>query len=426
MTRAALKSEFEKHCGGSGKNNTLVILDSMNYIKGYRYELHCIAKAAGEKHAVIWVLLQPDIAIRWNNERRQRHNDECASINEPKEDRVNDGGSSGSRPSAVEGDVNYYYTEDQMKELTCRYEPPDQRNRWDRPLYRVDVTSTLDAKSLGDYCVTKTDDDGDDTGKAAEEVLHNSVYNFHSLSDAIRDESQSKVATSSNYSKLQRQRNKTASVSSSFQRRAVGGRSTGRAGGARGGFQRHIPLATTTTDGKQHDDAGIPRSVSSNEEINANGNINVKDESTNITGVKGNAVKKNIEDLIDAILDSFLLDVQPLKQGMSTKSHTSASSNVLHQVDSISQQTMTAFLSAQQKAGASGGGNLKIPIGVGSDVNATGGEETYSIQSTRTIRVVEMKRWKRQYIKWVSDHPPKDTSEVGIARSFLSYVENQI
>jgi len=426
MTRAALKSEFEKHCGGSGKKNTLVILDSMNYIKGYRYELHCIAKAAGEKHAVIWVLLQPDIAIRWNNERRQRHNDEYAPTNHAKEDCVNDGASSGSRTNAVEGDVTYYYTEDQMKELACRYEPPDQRNRWDRPLYRVDVTSTLDAKALGDYCVPKTDDDGDDTGKAAEEVLHNSVYNFHSLSDAIRDESQSKVATSSAYSK--QQRNKTASVSSSFQRRAVGGRSAGRAGGARGGFQRHIPTATTTTttDDKQHDDAVTHHSIRSNEESDANGSINVKDESTNIAGVKGNTVKKNIEDLIDAILDSFLLDVQPLKQGMSTKLHSSASSNVLHQVDSISQQTMTAFLSAQQKTGASGGGNLKIPIGVGSDVTATGGEETYSIQSTRTIRVVEMKRWKRQYIKWVSDHPPKDTSEVGIARSFLSYVENQI
>jgi len=418
MTRAALKSEFEKHCGGSGKKNTLVILDSMNYIKGYRYELHCIAKAAGEKHAVIWVLLQPDIAIRWNSHRRQRYNDECASTTQTKE---------GISTNAVERDVTYYYTDDQMKELTCRYEPPDQRNRWDRPLYRVDITSTLDAKTLGDYCVPKTEGDGDDTGKAAEEVLQNSVYNFHSLSDAIRDKSQSKVATTSAKSKLQR-RMIGNGVSSSFQRRVVGGRSSGRVGGARGGFQRHIPTATPSTNDVQHDDTATHHFNKLNDESNENGDIDLKDESTSITGVKGNTVKKNIENLIDAILDSFLLDVQPLKQGMSTKLHSSASSDVLHQVDSISQQTMTAFLTAQQKAGTNGGGggNLKIPIGVGNNGNEAGGEETYSIQSTRTIRAVEMKRWKRQYIKWVSDHPPKDTSEVGIARSFLSYAENQI
>jgi len=428
MTRAALKSEFEKHCGGSGKKNTLVILDSMNYIKGYRYELHCIAKAVGEKHAVIWILLQPDIAIRWNDERRRRplRSGGCGVT-----------GAAETIPTAViERDTEYYHTEDQMKELTYRYEPPDQRNRWDRPLYRVDVTSTLDSAALGDCKVLNTDDDGDDVGKAAEEVLHNSVYNFHSLSDAIRDDSQSKVATSSSYSN-KKLRTKVTESSSSFQRRSVGvsGVNSGGGGGGivRGGFQRRIPTkntAITATDEKHHTDAATHNFKKSEDENTANTTTTTKDDRASTTGKPEENDKKppkKIEDLIDAILDSFLLDVQPLKQGMSTKQHSSASSNVLHQVDTITQQTMTAFLTAQQKVGASGGGNIKIPIGVGSNDSTTGGDkEIYSIQSMRTIRVVEIKRWKRQYIKWVSDHPPKDTSEVGIARSFLSYIENQI
>lgn len=416
MTRAALKSEFEKYLGSTNKKSTLVILDSMNYIKGYRYELHCIAKAAGEKHAVIWILLQPNIAIRWNNERRQQqqNNDVSSSTNQLKGD-VN---TSKGTTTTIERDAEYYYTEDQMKELTYRYEPPDQRNRWDRPLYRVDMTSTLDTVALGDCRVKNMGDDGDDTGKAAEEALQNSVYNMHSLSDAIRDESQSKVATSSNFSKKQL-RNKTADSSSSFKRPTVGDSEGG--GVRRGGFKRHVPAKTITTtqtissDDKQDDNVATDHSIL---------NIDIKDENVcNAEQEKNNpkVAAKKIEDLIDAILDSFLLDVQPLKQGMSTKLHSSASSNVLHQVDTITQQTMTAFLHAQQKAGTSGGGNIKIPIGDSED-----SKEIYSIQSTRSIRMVEIKRWKRQYIKWISDHPPKDTSEVGIARSFLSYVENQI
>ena len=40
ILRASLKSNVEKHL----TNQNVVILDSMNYIKGYRYELFCIAR----------------------------------------------------------------------------------------------------------------------------------------------------------------------------------------------------------------------------------------------------------------------------------------------------------------------------------------------------------------------------------------------
>lgn len=40
MLRAALKSEVEK----SISSEQIVILDSLNYIKGYRYELYCLVR----------------------------------------------------------------------------------------------------------------------------------------------------------------------------------------------------------------------------------------------------------------------------------------------------------------------------------------------------------------------------------------------
>ena len=69
ITRAALKSEFEKHCGISGAESKLATLDIINYIKGYMYELYCFTKACHQKHVVIWILLLPDIEIQWNNDR---------------------------------------------------------------------------------------------------------------------------------------------------------------------------------------------------------------------------------------------------------------------------------------------------------------------------------------------------------------------
>lgn len=35
--------------------DTYVIIDSMNYIKGYRYELYCMARTARTTHCVVWV-----------------------------------------------------------------------------------------------------------------------------------------------------------------------------------------------------------------------------------------------------------------------------------------------------------------------------------------------------------------------------------
>jgi len=42
------------------------VFDTLNNIKGYRYELWCIAKAAGTRYCVLWVHTPAETCRAWN------------------------------------------------------------------------------------------------------------------------------------------------------------------------------------------------------------------------------------------------------------------------------------------------------------------------------------------------------------------------
>ena len=65
MTRSALKSRVQLHLSA----NCVIILDSLNYIKGYRYELFCLAKENSTTHCVVFVDAPVDIAQTRNASR---------------------------------------------------------------------------------------------------------------------------------------------------------------------------------------------------------------------------------------------------------------------------------------------------------------------------------------------------------------------
>ncbi|KAF0739086.1 hypothetical protein LEN26_011641 [Aphanomyces euteiches] len=98
MTRSALKSRVQLHLSA----NCVVILDSLNYIKGYRYELFCLAKENSTTHCVVFVNTPVDIAQTRNV----------------------------SRDSDA-------FPELMVEEIAQRFEIPLERNRWDAPLIRV-------------------------------------------------------------------------------------------------------------------------------------------------------------------------------------------------------------------------------------------------------------------------------------------------
>lgn len=79
----------------------------MNYIKGYRYELYCISRSVRTPHCVVWIECEDSISSKLNDSRSDK------------------------------------YEEVIFNDLRLRFEAPIEKNRWDMPLYRVNMTSTI-------------------------------------------------------------------------------------------------------------------------------------------------------------------------------------------------------------------------------------------------------------------------------------------
>ncbi|KAK8813688.1 hypothetical protein WA556_000262, partial [Blastocystis sp. ATCC 50177/Nand II] len=82
------------------RSDNFVILDTMNFIKGYRYEMYCIARGCRSTRCVVWIDT-PSSAIEAFN---------------------------------AEAD---HYSKEVLDDLSSRFEPPSPLTRWDTPLFRV-------------------------------------------------------------------------------------------------------------------------------------------------------------------------------------------------------------------------------------------------------------------------------------------------
>lgn len=101
-----------------------VILDSMAYIKGFRYQLYCEAKAVATPHCVVQVVARTDDIKSWNQ----------------------------ARP-----DLGWDL--DLIDQLAMRYEPPNSNNRWDNPLFEIissDNDESLPINDIWNALVLKT------------------------------------------------------------------------------------------------------------------------------------------------------------------------------------------------------------------------------------------------------------------------------
>lgn len=108
--RASLKSSVERHL----TPDSVVILDSLNYIKGYRYELYCLSKHLKTPHCVLLCETPVETAKEWNSAR----------------------------------DPSLGYSSEVFDELVMRFEAPDSRNRWDLPLFVLYPDDPLPGESL--------------------------------------------------------------------------------------------------------------------------------------------------------------------------------------------------------------------------------------------------------------------------------------
>lgn len=99
--RGVLRSEVDR----SLSKDNIIIVDSLNSIKGYRYELWCLARSAGIRYCVLYCDMEDSNCRKWNQERREKG--EAA------------------------------YDDKIFEDLVRRFERPDSRNRWDSPLFEL-------------------------------------------------------------------------------------------------------------------------------------------------------------------------------------------------------------------------------------------------------------------------------------------------
>lgn len=129
-TRSANASEKDARASLYGavkrvlSDKDIVILDGMNYIKGWRYQLHCEAKAVRTPSCILQIGCSVDQARQVNEERLQR--------GQATQDQEN------VKPETeTEADNTEAYEPGNWDNLVFRYEEPNPMTRWDSPLFAV-------------------------------------------------------------------------------------------------------------------------------------------------------------------------------------------------------------------------------------------------------------------------------------------------
>ncbi|ODA81186.1 hypothetical protein RJ55_04150 [Drechmeria coniospora] len=108
-------------------DNDFVILDGLNYIKGWRYQLHCEAKAMRTPNCILQIGCSVDRARAVNEERlRKRRRQQEPSGADAREGDV-----------IPEGDATEPYEPANWDNLVFRYEEPNPMTRWDSPLFTL-------------------------------------------------------------------------------------------------------------------------------------------------------------------------------------------------------------------------------------------------------------------------------------------------
>jgi tRNA uridine 5-carbamoylmethylation protein Kti12 len=329
------------------------VLDSLNYIKGFRYELHCISKAAGERHAVVWVLNETAAAMEWNRQPGTENDKESLS-------------------SSID--------EQKRHELILRYEPPDARNRWDSPLYRVDMEASSSAA-------------------AAAQAVEQSVYNMHSLSDAIGQQTDLNVVVDTTV------RRKT----STFRRRVK--------------ENRPVPLLVPT-EAHVCQVAGTTRvekvESSSTPLVSSSPYPDKKSQSSELGGAM---VQRRLEQRIDEMLDSFLRDVKPLSEGMSTRQHVATDANTLQTLDATTQRICSALLAAQQTSANTGSSSIHTSTIQFTVTLADGTRRPLHLQCNSKWTMPQLQSLRQQYVQWIRSHPLPNNTDM--AQSFVEFLEAQ-
>jgi tRNA uridine 5-carbamoylmethylation protein Kti12 len=286
--------------------------------------------------------------------------------------------------SAKKNDVNlddrdgHYQDDATLDALVLRYEPPDEKNRWENPLYTVDVTGILPWGKDG------TLEEHADMSKVSDEKAESSVGEMSGMS-VVDTPSQSSDAS-----------NLVVKSAAGFKRR-----------GNSKLAQQQQSVHHTQSAVLTH----LPISMASR---------NLKlDVSGTVSGESNKGSKPKVEDVIDGILDSFLLNVAPLQEGMSTLKHVSTESNVLNLVDHLTQRINNEIIRAQKTA--------SLSAGVGGKIFVDYDKHRRAMNLSKPLYLNELRNIRKGFLKWTAGHPmPAGTKEEVMVDVYISYIESNI
>ncbi|KAL5597732.1 hypothetical protein FOBRF1_011525 [Fusarium oxysporum] len=110
----------------------IVILDGLNYIKGWRYQLHCESKAVRTPSCILQIGCSVDKAREVNEARLKKREAEASKTADKEE----------ATPSATTSgdtivDSTEPYEPGNWDNLVFRYEEPNPMTRWDSPLFTL-------------------------------------------------------------------------------------------------------------------------------------------------------------------------------------------------------------------------------------------------------------------------------------------------
>lgn len=109
----------------------IVVLDGLNYIKGWRYQLFCEAKNARTPSCVLQVGCAVDRARAVNEARLERRGREKGTGGAERE------GQGGEGAAGDDVDDEEPYERENWENLVFRYEEPNPMTRWDSPLFTL-------------------------------------------------------------------------------------------------------------------------------------------------------------------------------------------------------------------------------------------------------------------------------------------------
>ncbi|KAI5299151.1 hypothetical protein KEM55_002514 [Ascosphaera atra] len=135
-TRAVVYGHIKRALG----RDTIVISDGMNYIKGWRYQLWCEAKAAGTTSCVVHVGTPISQCVSNNESRIQSRKSltKLAGAIEHIRSGMEEVHTVDSLSKHVTSSFDEEpYSRELLDNLIYRYEEPSASNRWDRPLFVV-------------------------------------------------------------------------------------------------------------------------------------------------------------------------------------------------------------------------------------------------------------------------------------------------